>query len=114
MMHHSTLYIDPVGTTKIGFAQASGMPGNFRFDFKKQTGIPYPNVDTLYPQLVLRPFTKTGVHAADIVIDDITGASGLAQVPGVVINDTFNVEVYERNADGQPQRMLATGRLSLT
>ena len=30
------------------------------------------------------------------------------------MNDRFSVEVYERNATGQPQRMLATGRIDLT
>src|SRR5262245_46084290 len=109
-MHHCTLHIDPVGATAIGFAQATGMPGDIRFDFRTPTGLAYPNVNLLYPQLVLRPCTKSGVHATDIVIDDITGASGLATVPGVVINDRFNVEVYSRNSDARPQRMLACGR----
>jgi hypothetical protein len=112
-MHHATIYIAPIGPVPIGFAQAAGMPGDIRFDFKTQANIAYPNVASLYPQLVLRPFTQTLVHAYDIVIDDPTGGSGLATVPGVVMNDRFNAEVYSRNATGQPQRMIACGRVEL-
>jgi hypothetical protein len=74
----------------------------------------YPNIAALYPQLVLRPFTQPYVHAYDIEINDPTGASGIATVPGVVMNDRFNVEVYTRNSIGNPQRMLAHGRVDLT
>ena len=30
------------------------------------------------------------------------------------MNDRFSVEVYSRNSIGQPQRMLAVGRVDLT
>jgi hypothetical protein len=89
------------------------MPGDIKFDFKTQGNLAYPNIADLYPQLVLRPFTRAAMHAYDIVINDPTGASGVATVPGVVMNDRFSVEVYARNALGQPQRMLATGRVDL-
>jgi hypothetical protein len=113
-MHHATIHIDPVGAAPIGFAQAAGMPGDIRFSFKTQANLAYPAIATLYPQLVLRPYTQPCVHGYDIVIDDPTGASGLATVPGTVMNDRFAVEVYERNDSGQPQRMLAVGRIDLT
>ena len=113
-MHHATVYIDPTGAAPVGFAQAAGMPGDIRFNFKTQANFAYPNVANLYPQLVLRPYTQMGLHACDIVIDDPTGASGLATVPGSIMNDRFSVEVYERNSIGQPQRMLAVGRVDLT
>jgi hypothetical protein len=113
-MHQAVIYIDPVGPVPIGFSQAAGMPGDIRFDFKTQSNLAYPNIASLYPQLVLRPFTQPYVHAYDIEINDPTGASGIATVPGVVMNDRFNVEVYTRNSIGQPQRMLACGRVDLT
>ena len=113
-MHHATIHIDPIGAAPVGFAQAAGMPGDIRFNFKTQGNLAYPNIASLYPQLVLRPYTRPEIHAYDITIDDPTGASGLAVVPGVVMNDRFAVEVYERNEIGQPQRMLAVGRVDLT
>jgi hypothetical protein len=112
-MHHATVYIAPIGPVPIGFAQAAGVPGDIRFDFKTQGNLAYPAIADLYPQLILRPFTQPYVHAYDIVIDDPTGASGLATVPGVVMNDRFSAEVYSRNSSGQPQRMLASGRVDL-
>ena len=112
-MHQAVIYIDPVGPAPVGFAQAAGMPGDIRFDFKTQGNLAYPNIVDLFPQLVLRPFTQSGAHACDIVINDPTGASGIATVPGSVMNDRFHAEVYSRNSIGQPQRMLASGRIDL-
>ena len=112
-MHQAVIYIDPTGPAPIGFAQAAGMPGDIRFDFKTQQSLAYPNVGDLYPQLVLRPFTRPDIHAYDIAINDVTGASGVATVPGSVMNDRFNVEVYSRSQYGTPQRMLAYGRVDL-
>jgi hypothetical protein len=113
-MHQAVVYVDPTGAAPIGFAQAAGMPGDIRFDFKTQTGLAYPDIVDLYPQLVLRPFTQTQISAYDIVINDPTGASGIATVPGSVMNDRFSAEVYSRNSIGQPQKMLAVGRIDLT
>ena len=113
-MHHAIIHIDPTGAAPVGFAQAAGMPGDIQFDFKTQGNLAYPNIADLYPQLVLRPYTKTYVHAYDIVINDPTGASGIAMVPGTVMNDRFAIEIYSRNQIGQPQRMLACGRVDLT
>jgi hypothetical protein len=113
-MHQATIYIDPTGAAPIGFAQAAGMPGDIRFDFKTQGNLAYPNVTDLFPQLVLRPFTQWGVKIYDIEINDPTGASGIARVPGVEMNDRFTAEVYARDANGTPQRMLAVGRIDLT
>ena len=113
-MHHATIYIDPVGATPVGFSQAAGMPGDIRFDFKTQGNLAYPNIAALHPQLVLRPFTSLQAHAYDIEINDPTGASGIATIPGSAMNDLFHVEVYTRNDIGQPQRMIAVGRVDLT
>ena len=113
-MHHAVIYIDPVGAAPVGFAQAAGLPGDIRFDFKTQGNLAYPNVVDLNPQLVMRPFSMTGAKLYDIVIDDVTGASGLATVPGIEMNDRYAIEVYSRNAQGSPQRMLAVGRADLT
>lgn len=112
-MHQAVIYIDPTGPAPIGFAQAAGMPGDIRFDFKTQGNIAYPDVASLFPQLVLRPFTRPDIYAYDIEINDPTGASGIAVVPGIVMNDRFSAEVYSRNSIGQPQRMLAAGRVDL-
>src|SRR6187431_3564660 len=109
-MHQAVIYINPVGPAPIGFAQAAGMPGDIRFDFKTQGNLAYPGIADLYPQLVLRPFTDWGVKSYDIVINDPTGASGIATVPGVEMNDRFTIEVYSRTDQGQPLRMLAQGR----
>lgn len=113
-MHHATIFIQPVGAAPIGFAQATGMPGDIRVNFKTQSNLAYPNIADEYPQLVLRPFTKSGAYGYDIDIDDPTGASGLAVVPGIVMNDRFAVEVYTRTIEGVPKRMIACGRVDLT
>jgi hypothetical protein len=113
-MHHAVIHIDPVGAAPVGFAQAAGMPGDIRFDFKTQGNLAYPNIASLYPQVVLRPFTTLQSHAYAIEINDPTGASGIATIPGSVMNDLFGVEVYTRNEAGQPQRMIAVGRIDLT
>ena len=99
-MHQAVVYIDPVGAAPIGFAQAAGMPGDIRFDFKTQSNLAYPNIASLYPQLVLRPFTRPDIHAYDIVINDPTGASGIATVPGPVMNDRFNDRGLFADSDG--------------
>lgn len=112
-MHRAVIYVNPVVPTVIGFAQAAGMPGDVRFDFKTQTNLAYPNPQEFNPQMILRPFHSATSYGYDIVIDDVTGASGLATVPGPVMNDRFNVEVYARDAGGTPQRMIAFGRVDL-
>jgi len=113
-MHFATLYIDPTGPAPIGFTQAAGMPGDLRVNFKNQRNMPYPGMIDLFPQIVLRPFSTPTLFAYDIAIDDPTGASGLATIPSSVINDRYNIEVYTRNSVGQPQRMIAVGRIDLT
>jgi len=112
-MNQATIYIDPVGCSKVGWTQAAGMPGDTRFLFKTPGNIAYPSVVALNPQLVLRPHTALTVYAYDIAIDDPVGAAGTATIPGSVMMDRFNVEVYERNSIGTPQRMLAAGRVEL-
>jgi hypothetical protein len=112
-MHQAIIHVDPTGPSTVGFAQAAGMPGDIKFDFKTQGNLAYPEIASLYPQLILRPFTRPETYAYDIEINDPVGASGIAVVPGVVMNDRFNVEVYARNSTGQPQRMLAYGRVDL-
>jgi hypothetical protein len=96
------IYVNPTMPDQIGFAQAAGLPGDVRFDFKLPTGFPYTAISSLNPQLVLRPFSRYGAFGYDIVVDDVTGASGLATIPGSVMNDRFSVEVYTRNDQGQP------------
>lgn len=113
-MHFATVYIDPKGVAPVGFAQAAGLPGDIKFDFKTQGNIAYPGIVDLYPQLVLKPFTQPMMFAYDIVINDPTGSSGIATIPGNVINERCNVEVYTRNMLGQPQRMIAAGRVDLS
>ena len=106
-MHQAIIYIDPTGPAPIGFAQGAGTPGDIRFDFKTQGNLAYPDIASLFPQLVMRPFTRPEIHAYDIEINDPTGASGIATVPGIVMNDRFSLEVYSRTSTGQPLRMLA-------
>jgi hypothetical protein len=113
-MHQAVIYIEPVGVAPIGWSQAAGTPGDIKVDFKTQANLAYPNIASLYPQIVLKPFTQPYVYAYDIVINDPTGASGIATVPGVTMNDRFGVEVYTRNSSGAPQRMIARGRVDLT
>jgi hypothetical protein len=55
-MHRSTVYIGPTSPDAIGFTTGAGLPGDVRFDFKTISGVAYPNVSPLYPQMVLRPF----------------------------------------------------------
>lgn len=106
--------INPTAPDAIGFTTGAGLPGDVRFDFKTIAGVAYPNVAALYPQLVLRPFTTPTTYGYDINIDDPTGASGLAVIPASAMTDRFSVEVYSRNDVGQPQDMLACGRIDLT
>jgi hypothetical protein len=113
-VHQATIHIDPKGVVPVGFTQAAGLPGDIKIDFKTQSNMAYPGIIDLFPQLVLKPYTKQGLYAYDIVINDPTGASGIATIPGGVINDRHNIEVYTRNSIGQPQRMIAAGRIDLT
>jgi hypothetical protein len=113
-MHFATIFIDPTGCAPVGFAQAAGMPGDIRFNFKTPGNLPFIEIAGLSPQIVLRPFTQPYTHAYDIEIDDPDGASGLAVVPGSVMNDRFNVEIYTRTLTGAPIWMIASGRIDLT
>jgi len=113
-MHNAVIYIEPKGVAPIGWRQATGMPGDIKVDFKTQANLAYPNIASLFPQLVLRPFTSPGSFAYDIDINDPTGASGIATIPGSTMNDRFSVEVYSRNSDGQPQRLIASGKVDLS
>ena len=109
-MHQATIYVSPTLPDEIGFAQAAGTPGDVRFYFKTPNGLPYVEIADLNPQLVMRPFTTAGAYGYDITIHDVTGASGIAVVPASAMNDRFNIEVYTRNDQLQPQDMLACGR----
>ena len=113
-MNQSTIYIDPTGCSEVGWTQAAGMPGDTRFHFRTPGNLPYTAIVALSPQLVLRPQLTFDIHAYDITIDDPTGAAGVAIIPGSVMVDRFRIEVYERNSIGQPQRMLAAGRVAIS
>ena len=113
-MHTSTIYVNPTLPDEIGFAQGAGTPGDVRFYFKAPGGLPYVEIANLNPQLVMRPFTSTGIYGYDIDVIDVTGASGVATIPASVMNDRFNIEVYTRNDLLQPQDLLACGRIDLT
>jgi len=113
-MHQATIYVNPTLPDDIGFAQAAGVPGDVRFYFKALSGLPYTEIANLNPQLVLRPFTASGIYGYDITVNDVTGASGIATIPASVMNDRFNIEVYTRNDLLQPQDLLACGRIDLT
>ena len=113
-MHTATIYVNPTLPDEIGFAQAAGVPGDVRFYFKGMDGFPYADIAGLNPQLVMRPFTACGIYGYDIVVNDVSGASGIATLPASVMNDKFNIEVYTRNDQLQPQDMIACGRIDLT
>jgi hypothetical protein len=113
-MHQATIYVNPTLPDEIGFAQAAGMPGDVRFYFKQLDGLPYTDIVSLHPQLVMRPFTAGGAFGYDIVVNDVTGASGIATLPGSSMNDKFAIEVYTRDAEFRPQDMIACGRIDLT
>jgi len=112
-MHFATIHIDPTGTAPIGFMQAAGVLGDIRFTFKTPGNLPFIEIAYLAPQLVLRPFTQPYTHAYDIEIDDPDGASGIAFVPGVVMNDRFTAEVYTRTSTGAPLWLIASGQVGL-
>jgi hypothetical protein len=113
-MHQATIYVNPTLPDEIGFSQAMGVPGDVRFYFKSPDGTPYVEIADLNPQLVMRPFTSSGIFGYDINVNDVVGASGIATIPGSAMNDRFNIEVYTRNADKQPLDLLACGRVDLT
>ena len=112
-MNQVTVYVDPVGTSAIGWTQAAGMPGDTRFLFKTPGNMAYPGIAEMHPQLVLRPHTLFQLAAYDIEINDPAGAAGIASIPGSVMVDRMNIEVYERNSDLRPVRMLAVGRVEI-
>lgn len=109
-MMRCTVFSTPGSPAPIGFSEAAGMPGNFRFDFKTTANVPFTGIVDLFPQMVLRSFTQPGGFGYDIDIDDPTAASGIAKVPASAMNDEFHVEVYTRDATGAPQSMIAYGR----
>jgi hypothetical protein len=113
-MHQATIFVNPTLPDEIGFAQAAGTPGDVRFYFKAPTGLPYVEIANLNPQLVMRPFTSSGAFGYDIVVNDVTGASGIATIPGSAMNDRFNIEVYTRDSEDRPLDLLACGRIDLT
>ena len=113
-MHQATIYVNPTLPDEIGFAQAAGVPGDVRFYFKAPDGTPYVEIADLDPQLVMRPFTSSSIYGYDILVNDVTGASGIATVPGSVMNDKFNIEVYTRDSEQHPLDMIACGRIDLT
>jgi hypothetical protein len=113
-MHQATIFVNPALPDEIGFAQAAGMPGDVRFYFKDPSGMPYTDIVTLNPQLVMRPFSTSGVFGYDIDVNDVTGASGIATVPGSAMNDRFNIEVYTRDSEFRPLDLIACGRVDLT
>jgi len=113
-MHQATIFVNPTLPDEIGFAQAAGVPGDVRFYFKNPSGLPYVEIADLNPQLVMRPFTSSGAFGYDIVVNDVTGASGIATIPGSAMNDRFNIEVYTRDSEARPLDLLACGRIDLT
>jgi hypothetical protein len=113
-MHQATIFVNPTLPDEIGFAQAAGTPGDVRFYFKAPDGLPYVEIADLNPQLVMRPFTSSGAFGYDIVVNDVTGASGIATIPGSTMNDRFNIEVYTRDVEDRPLDLLACGRIDLT
>ena len=113
-MHKATIYVNPTLPDELGFAQAACTPGDVRFFFKSPDGLPYVEIADLNPQLVMRPFTSSTISGYDIIVDDITGAAGTATIPASVMNDRFNIEVYTRSSQLQPQDILACGRIDLT
>jgi len=113
-MHQATIFVNPTLPDEIGFAQAAGVPGDVRFYFKNPSGLPYTEIVDLNPQLVMRPFTSSGAFGYDIVVNDVTGASGIATIPGSAMNDRFNIEVYTRDVEARPLDLLACGRIDLT
>src|ERR1700750_3411666 len=106
-MHQATIFVNPALPDEIGFAQAAGVPGDVRFYFKDPSGLPYTDIAGLNPQLVMRPFTSSGAFGYDIVVNDVPGASVIASIPASAMNDRFNIEVYTRNDQLQPQDLLA-------
>jgi hypothetical protein len=113
-MHQATIFVNPTLPDEIGFAQAAGVPGDVRFYFKSPDGLPYVEIADLNPQLVMRPFTSSGAFGYDIIVNDVTGASGIATIPGSAMNDRFNIEVYTRDVEDRPLDLLACGRIDLT
>jgi hypothetical protein len=112
-MLYSTVYINWMGRAPIGFTAAMGELGYFYYSFKNQANQPYTNIKNMHPQMVMRPFTRSGAVGYDIDIYDEDGAAGLAKVPASVLNDDYHIELYTRDAAGAPQVMFAYGRLSM-
>lgn len=112
-MPQVVIYVDPTGPAPIGWSQAAGVVGDTLFTFLRQSNAPFIGIENFYPQVVLKPFRSTARHAYDIVITDPVGAQGQASIPGSVMTDDFGLEVYFRNAEKQPVKLIASGRVSL-
>lgn len=102
--------VNPIEPVRIGFRQAHGAA--FRCDFTFLT----PGAVDEFPQLVFRPRSKGGASAYDLVTDNPAAGTAHVDVPGVFFNDPngYIVELYTRDAEGHPTRLIAHGEMALT
>lgn len=111
--------INPVEPARLGIRAAAGTLLDIDFVFRDLvTGAPPApgvlDISTAYPQLVLRPRNKAQAYGYDITVTDPVNGLGNVTIPGTIMNDDMIMEVYSRDSEGHPLRMLATGHISLT
>jgi hypothetical protein len=115
-MSTSSQIIDlrPFEPARIGFRQARGLPLNCDFTFVEDKQ-PF-DIAAVYPQLVLRPRSRSGANGYAMTIVDAINGSARVDIPGPNVSDPngYAAEVYFRTATGQPTRMVAEGRLVYT
>jgi hypothetical protein len=107
--------LNPVEPARIGWRQARGAALSVDFVFLTPVRA-RAALDQSYPQLVFRPRSDTLQAAYDLTVT--SAANGLAHldVPGAFFSDPrgYGLELYFRNAEGQPQSMVAAGTVAMT
>jgi hypothetical protein len=108
------ILLDPVEPAPISFRHPVGCVLNMSFEFQHQNGSP-ADPTPLYPQFVL--VSRTLGYAYGYNVETTVPYSGGAQVeiPGNFFMDLngYTVELYSRNADGNPLQLLGKGTCRL-
>jgi catechol 2,3-dioxygenase-like lactoylglutathione lyase family enzyme len=129
MQHYATIDINPVEPVRIGFRQARGASFRCRFTFKippviggnlaggpvLQAPAPRAAIDE-NPQIVFRPRSQSGAFGYDLTITDAQAGVADVAIDGAFFRDPngYWVELYTRDSEGHPLRMVAQGEMALT
>lgn len=107
--------INPVEPARIGFRQARGVSFNRDFLFRENQA-PLRDIEQQSPQLIFRPKSDLGASAYDLMITNPANGGAHLDVPGSFFSDPrgYLTELYFRDSDGHPTRLVANGVMSLS